>query len=333
MNIAKGSGVVRGLVALVALASVASACGTEGDGQTATETVSTSSELLSNVAYPGLTAQNGTAGDATIFNGSAYMAFIQTNGNVGIIKDSNLGSGGQTASWIPLNAPAVYGAALLALNNTLYVFYIGSANGALYMRRSTDGLNFNDGPWLLATPPETNWTSPPTAVAWDGNPVVFIDSGSGSIRSCIFQYNVSGTSASLHTTQNGNGIVCSNARPSATIWQGGLYLAYADNGQSGQINIQHWTDANGWSLWQPTGKYGIPGIYPVGAGALEMVYRNNSDSHIYRMFSTDGKTFGTSYEDTASTTNHAPVPFSNWNLSSNWTFYVGVNNMLFTVLE
>jgi hypothetical protein len=318
------------MVALVALASVASACGTEGDSETTAPTVSTSSELLSNVAYPGLTAYSGSAGDATIFGNKAYLAYLTPNLDIGIVVDSDLSSSKQNAIAYTLTGQAVFGPALLALRSTLYLFYVSGSTGSLMMRRSADGRNW-DGPYILATyPAQGAWTTPPAAVAWDNNPVVFIGSGSG--KSCLYQYNVSGTIANQRSTQNSGGMVCSNARPSATVWQNALYLAWADNGQSGQINFQHWTDANTWSLATPTGKTGIPGLYPVGAGGLEMVYRS-SDAHIYRTFSTDGQTFGTSYQDAASTTNHAAVPFSNWNLSSNWTFYLGTGNQLYTVLE
>jgi hypothetical protein len=328
MTITRKLAVIRGTVGVLALASALSACGTEQGETTATA----SSDLLSNVPYSGLTAQAGTAGDATIFQNKAYFAFI-SSGNVEILSDDNLSSTGQDGHATPVSgAPAQLGPALLALNNTLYLFYVTSTTGLLTMRTTTDGMNWS-GPSTLASPPQSNWSTPPAAVAWDGKPVVFIGSGNSNVLSCIYRYDVSGTTATFRTSQNGNGLVCSNARPSATVWQGALYLAWNDNySHPGQIGIQHWTDSATWSLATYTTKNGIPGLYPVGAGGLEMVYRG-TDSHINRTFSTDGTTFGTSYVDSASTTGHAPIPFSNWNLSSNWTFYIGVNNALFTVLE
>ncbi len=117
------------------------------------------------------------------------------------------------------------------------------------------------------------------------------------------------------------------------MWNGALYLAYTDdNTQPGQIAIEHWTDSATWSLITHIGKAGTPDIYPRAAGSLGMVYRG-SDSHLYSTFTTDGTTFGASVQDPASTTNRAPIQFMNWSLAANFTFYIGVNNQLFTVIE
>jgi hypothetical protein len=328
MDMTRKLGLVRGAVGLLALASLVSACGTEEDGETTTR----AGALRVNVPYSGLTAQAGTAGDATLFGNKAYFAFI-SGGTVWILNDDNLGSNGQDGHATPISgASAQFGPALLALNNTLYLFYVTSSSGSLAMRTTTDGAHWTAAS-NLATPPEGLWSTPPTAVAWDGKPVVFIASGTSSILSCIFRYDVSGTTATRRNSQNGNGLVCTNTRPSATVWQGALYLAWTDDvANPGQIDIQHWTDAATWSLITNTGKAGIPGIYPLAAGALEMVYRG-TDGHIYSTFTSDSTTFTTSVEDTASTTNHAPIPFLNWNLAANFTFYIGVNNQLFTVIE
>src|SRR5205823_1829776 len=137
------------------------------------------------------TAQAGPAGDATIFGNKAYFAFI-SGGNVWIVNDDNLSSSGQNGhANIVTGATAVLGPALLALNNTLYLFYVTSTSGSLTMRTTTDGVHWS-GSSSLASPPETVWSTPPAAVAWDGNPVVFIASGNSSQLSCIWRYDVSG---------------------------------------------------------------------------------------------------------------------------------------------
>jgi hypothetical protein len=63
-----------------------------------------------------------------------------------------------------------------------------------------------------------------------------------------------------------------------------------------------------------------------------MVYRG-TDSHIYHALSSDGVSFGSSGEDTASTTNRSVTPFENWGSTYNWVLYTGINNELFTVVE
>jgi hypothetical protein len=311
------------------------------DNDSATETVSR--DLLSNVPYKvngqTLTAKAGTAGDATIFGNKAYYAYIRPDSSIGIVADSNLGSNGQNAITYGLPGPAEFGPALLSLNNTLYLFYLSSCCGnEIYMQTSTDGLNWSAASAVFSlyfqggSFNSNSWATPPAAVAWNGQPILYIGTQNGGFTDALLQFNISGTSGSGPYVP-GYWYPETPARPSVTIWNGALYLAWVDSENGNQVGLMHYTSASGWSGEILTGKYGIPGIHPLAAGALQMVYRNASNAHIYSTFTSDGVTFSTPQEDLASTTNRQPVPFSNWNLSSNWTFYVGQNNDLFTVLE
>jgi hypothetical protein len=315
----------RGVAALLALVGSISACGTEGD----TPSDTASSTLLNNVPYlsGSIKAQNGTAGDATIFNGHAYFAYIQPSGELGILMDGNLGNGQSPTTYgVPTVFPAMFGPGLLVLNNTLYLFYVTQDNAQynnLWMKTSTDGLNWTYG---LLLDGGQKWNSPPVATVWDGDPVIFIDYLSSG-TSYLGQHTISPDGSWVSPLYNHG---TSSTRPSATIWNGALYFAWQSNGQ---IFTKHYTDSTGWSLPTTlTGKSGIPSIYPLANGNLEMVFRGN-DSHIYRTYTTDGVSYGPAYQDPNSTSNHAIIPFLNWGASFNWTFYVGVNNELFTIVE
>jgi hypothetical protein len=326
-----------GAVALLGLVGTMSACGTEGDAPAPEPTASTSSELLSNVAYvpwQTLLAKGSTAVDATLFNGKAYFAYVRSSdSNIGIIIESNLSSNGQSAATYAIPQKPQFGVALLALNNTLYMFY--SIGGLPMMQRSTDGLNW-DGPFDIGDEADNGiWSlsGPPSAVAWDGVAVAYYPEAQRGGPSYIVSFGVapgSTTGSAYYPWWPGN--IYTNLRPTATVWQGKLYLAWADAQNGGQIGIQHFQDRVGWSSETLTGKTGTPAIYPVGAGGMEMVYRG-TDSYVYSTFSGDGVTFGASSKDPKSTTGHAVIPFENWNLSANWVFFMGVDNKLYTALE
>jgi hypothetical protein len=293
--------------------------------------------VLLNVPYvvngQTLVAESGTAGDAAYFNGKYYFAYIRTDSSIGIVVESNIGTSGQSAVLTSVPGPAVLGPALLALNGTLYLFYVTpGAFGSLEMRRSTNGTTW-DGPWFLFSPgssdPGWSFTTPPVAVAWDGQPVVFATQANSHSASLIVQFNITGT------TVTGSSLPGppfeTKSRASATVWQGALYLAWLDQ-SSNQVGVAHWTDSAGWSAETLTGKSGVPSIYPLDAGSLQMVYRG-SDSHIYYSWAPNGVSFGTSYEDTASTTNHQAVQFTDYDLTGNLVFYIGIDSELFVVLE
>jgi hypothetical protein len=335
MNIASGSRSLRAAAALLALAVAASACGAEDDGAPqGGPTETKSSELLSNVPYATsghmLTVRSNTAGDAALFNGKAYFAYIRADYQIGMVVESNLGSGQSPTTYtIPTPFPynPGYGTALLPLGNVLYLFY--PSGPTLLMHWTTDGVNWN-GPYpLISLTNGENFHTPPAAVAWDGIPIVYIADVNCCAASATIlrQDNVNGLTASQYSI----GDTRTTNRAAATVWKGALYLAWA--GDSGQITMQHWTDSTGWSAQTiPTGKVGVPGLYPVASGALELVFRG-PDAHIYSTLSMDGVSFGNAYRDAASTTNRAPIPFKNWYSSANWVFYVGVDGGLFTVPE
>jgi hypothetical protein len=333
MHTANGTKVLRGIAALLALMAVAASCGVDETGsQPNGATQTTAGDLLSNVPYlnGAPKAKSNTAGDAVVFKGKAYFAYITPQSNVGIISESNLGSNGQTPTTFALPGATFGGPALMTVGNVLYVFYISGS--WLVMQRSADGANWTNQTFL-AQPSYNTWTTPPVAVAWDGAVRIFIGQGGAGWPNMITQYTVSGVTASGPSFVPATGqTMTTNNRPAATVWNNTLYLAFADSTYSNQIGMMRYTDARGWSTETLTGKTGIPGLFPTAAAGLELVYRAN-DAHIYRAYSQDGTSFGASIEDTASTTNHAPIPFSNLGTSSNWVFYVGVDTELFTVIE
>ena len=345
MNTTRGLGSLRTVGALLVLTSLAAACGAVGDvaptGEapqgSATETIP--SALLQNVPYKTLgqvgqmlTAKGATAGDATIFNNKAYMAYIRPDSSIGIVVDNDLTGKSQVGALyysIPPVCTPGYGPALLALNNTLYLFY--PCGVAMMMATSTDGTNWSHPTDILdlSTGART-FSTPPVAVAWDGHPVLFAGQKTSSTRSILRRYDVSGNTASERGITT---VVGSDNRPSATVWQGQLYLAWADSYYGNEIGIAHWNDTTGWSQETLTQKVGIPGI--IGSTyEMELVFRG-TDSHIYHALSTDGSLFGPAYVDSASTTGHQPVPFYNNNGTSaaSWVFYIGVDLGLFTIVE
>jgi hypothetical protein len=317
--------------ALAALIGTAYGCGTEEDAPSA-DVSTRSSDLLSHVAYvpwQTLLAKVGTAGDATIFGSNAYFAYVRPDSTIGIIFDSNLGSSGQNPSTYAIPQKPDYGVALLAFNGTLYLFY--STAQQPIMQRSTDGLNW-DGPWQLDPSGGDQLVGPPAAVAYNSHPIVFYPEANCCGSPFIVQFSIwSGTTGERHVP--GALSACySSYRPSTTVWQGNMYLAFADNQASNQIGIVHYVNG-GWTGETLTGKTGIPGIFPVSNGTLEMVHHSLSDAHLYKTFSSNGVAFGPSQEDTASTTLRAAVPFLNTGPSSNWTFYIGTDNKLYTTIE
>jgi hypothetical protein len=333
MHIPSGQSAVRRFAGLLAIAASLSACGAEEDSG-GTETVTSKLEI--NVPYvvnnQTLTARSGTAGDATLFNNQAVMAYIRPDSTIGIVVDSSVATDDRNALTYGLPGPAQYGPALLALNGTLYLFYVQTGtHGRLMMQRSTDALHwdnpiFADGTWGAGGP---TYVTPPVAVAWDGIPIVFVAQSFSSTPPQLIQFNINGNSSSWFF----NATEYTRARPSATVWKGALYLAWVDAQSSGQVGIRSWTDATGWSGETLTNKTGIPAIYPTALGNLEMVLRAG-DSHIATAVSSNGVTFSQTIEDNRSTTNHAAVPFVHiGNSDYNWVFYVGVDNELFTVFD
>ena len=296
--------------------------------------------LAINVPYAvkghALTAQNGTAGSAVLFNNMFYFAYIAPDGNLAILADSNLGSGGQSVVYsYEIGIQALFGTALVSYNGTLYLFYphnYSSGNNYLAMITTTDGVHWSQE-YFLAWPVDgtLKFSTPPAAVAWEGQILVYLNEQGGSLD----QYNVVGTTVSgPYQHFAGSATYSTSRRPSATVWQGRLCLAFSDAANGGEMGMVTYTDATGWTSETLTGSYGIPGIYPIASGGLELVFPAISpNNHIYTILTTDGVTFNYWNYDSASTTFHAAIPFSNWNLSSNWTFYVGENNELFTVLE
>jgi hypothetical protein len=277
-----------------------------------------------------VTAHGGTAAGAALFGGNAYFAYIRGDSTIGIIIEHNTGYGAQSPTSYALPETAQFGTTLIAFNGTLYLFYVDWQTH-LSMMRSQDGVNW-DGPWQLNS--YTQWNTPPAAVVWDNTVIVYISYACESYEQCMYQGNISGTSASWYPYFNNGVPPATFGRATAVAWNGTLYLAWADMLYGGQqIFIQHYTDAAGWeSDWTETGKNGIPSLYPVANGQLEMIYRG-TDSHIYHTYTTDGVSFGPSYKDNASTTNRSVTPFENWGSSYNWTLYVGIDNELFTVVE
>jgi hypothetical protein len=312
--------------------------------------------LKINVPYvvngKALTAMNGTAGSAVWFNNMFYFAYIAPDGNLGILADSNGGSNGQNvvSSYEIKILPryvggggAAYGTALVSYNGTLYVFYLngftddGIPCNTLVMMTSTDGVHWSQEYFVgFAGNGSSGFATPPTAVVWDGNILVYLNEETvdgDAFNGNLVQFNVVGTATSgPYRNYAGGATYSTSRRPSAAIWQGRLCLAFADASNGNDIGMVTYTDATGWTAETLSGLYGIPSIFPLAAGALQLIYVPSND-HLYSTFTSNGASFTTPQEDTASTSYHAAIPFSNWNLSSNWTFYVGENNELFTVLE
>jgi hypothetical protein len=335
MNIIDRNNLLRGVGGLLALAAMVSACGTEEGGlepngappNDATETKS--GDLLSNVPYlpwQTLTAKGGTAGGATIFGNKAYFSYIRPDSSIGLVIENNLGSNGQnpTVLTLPSYYQSNYGASLVVYNNWLYMLYI-DLNRNMAMAYSTDGVNWYGPGALTSDPFAGQWTCPPTPVVWNGSLFTFGCAGS------VWLLKLNGSTVVGQDWPNG--FPSTSNKIGAYVWQGAMYAAWADSAHNNQLYIAHTGGfPSDWRISALVGQQGIPSLYPTGAGSLEMIYRGN-DAHIYKTFTTDGVSFGQVYKDNASTTNHAPIPFENWNLTGNWVFYIGVNNGLFTVLE
>ncbi len=305
--------------------------------------------MLNNVPYvvngKALTVMSGTAGSAATFNNMLYIAYIAPDGNIGILADSNLGGNGQNVVYsyeIGVDALGFegtweggYGTALVSYNGTLYLFFqavsycCDAEFSHLQMATSTDGAHWSQQ--YIAGYPNNSlyFDTPPTAVVWEGQILVYINEGGSNLD----QFNIVGTTSSGPYTWLGGQTYSTTARASATVWQGQLCLSISDAARGNEIGMLYYTDATGWSSETLTGLYGIPNIYPLGAGPLNMVYRP-TNYHLYSTWTSNGVSFSTPQEDTRSTTYRAPVQFAPWSVSySNWTFYVGENNELFTVLE
>jgi len=271
-----------------------------------------------------LIAKSQTAGDATIFrtqsDACAYFAYIRVDSSLGIIVDCNVG-GGTNLRYYSLAGPAKLGPALVSVSGTLYLFWIKSTNGHQMVQESSDGFNWTAA-MDLDPSDSPSYVAPPAGVAWDGNAIVWVGQPS------IFQFNVAGSwFGEYHPF-----VESTYSRPSATLWQGALWLAWVDANNGNQVGVSHWTDSTGWYGESLSGMHGVASIYPDEEGALEMVFRG-SDSHIYRTYSGDGAEWTPPIEDTASTTNHQPVQFDHYSWTQNWVFYIGIDNELFTVIE
>ena len=351
MKIADKMRAFRWAGGLLALALMLPACGTEDGGMEpsgapangtgapanasgATETVSR--DRSSNVPYVPwqfLTAKGGTAGGATVYGGKAYFAYIRSDSTIGIIIETNLSNSGQspTTMTLPPDIKAQYGVSLVVYNGWLYMFYIDLQRN-MSMVFTADGLNWY-GPGALDSDPfPGNWNCPPTPVVWNGGLTVM---GCG-VNGWIVELAVSGSWSTgwkvtgWDTPNNGP---ASYNKIGAYVWQGGLYIAWADTAHNNQLYVAHTLGFPGdWRESAVVGQQGIPSLSQVTNGQLEMVYRGN-DAHIYKTFTSDGASYGQAFRDSASTTNHAPIPFENWGQTGNWVFYIGVNNGLFAVLE
>jgi hypothetical protein len=242
---------------------------------------------------------------------------------------TNDGVQNPTTYAIPTSVPVVVGPGLAVSsdNTTLYLFFITPDNNVcnnMWVKTSTNGTTWSASTWIDGA---HMWVTPPAVVAWDGQAAVFAgyQTPSGNTLGQFTWYP--GSPAGPPITNHWSP---SSARPTATIWQGALYLAWASNGT---IYTKHFTDSAGWSpLTSLVAKSGIPALRPLANGTMQLVFRGN-DSHIYHASTWDGVSYGNSTQDAASTTNHAAIPFQIYGAAANWVFYVGVNNMLFTKLE
>ena len=310
------------LVAIVGLAGSMTACGEPSD---ATETVS--SDLLQNVPYlqhQTLQAHAGTGPGATIFNGSAFFTYVQSNNQIGIVKETNLGNGtGQTATVTGLTDTTPYGASLVVFNGFLDMFYVGMDKN-LYMKRSADGINW---PVTFQLDNEGFWGTIPAPVVFNGQLYLFATANLINGPN-IFQVNISGNTVSvMYVTGQYSGVA-----PTAVAWKGNVYLAWDTLGST-NIEILHASSLSppSYSNVSVLPVAGNPALFPLSAQTMELVFAGN-DAHIYRSYTNDGVTFGAIAQDAASTTNHKPLPFIASG-SDAWVYYIGQNNQLFTALE
>jgi hypothetical protein len=326
------------LMAVLIASAVLSGCGAPDD-----QTEKVSGDLLQNRAYLSsgqpFKAKDGTDPGATMFNGAAYLAFIRTDGKIGVIVETNLSNnGGQSTSSYALTDATNYGPALIPYNGYLYLFY-GSLNGQLYMRRSLDGVSWQ-GPWSLTSNSNAPSVFRPAPVVLNGQLIVYTVIANCGTFTCpnsdyfIFQYNINSDGISASGPYSEGGIYEQTGHtPAGTVWNNNLYLSWAGTDDSSPIYIKHYSLATG--VWSSdtiiSGNWGSPSLFPLSPSQMELVYRGNN-AHIYRIYTTDGVTFSPPIEDNASTTNHSPAPF----LASGsdvWTFYVGQSDELYTALE
>jgi hypothetical protein len=126
-----------------------------------------------------------------------------------------------------------------------------------------------------------------------------------------------------------------NRGVTAATWNGQVYVSWAGADSNNTIHIQHNSLLGSISTWSANTTLadgGFPALIPLTNQTMELVFRGN-DSHIYRMYTGDGVSFGAPTKDNASTTNQKPVAFMPQGASDAWVYYIGVNSGLFAVLE
>jgi hypothetical protein len=316
----------RSLAAFVVLGAFA-ACGELPEGaddatpETASEaTETTSGALLNNVPY----VPSGKAGPAAaIFLGKAFLGYVRTDGKIGIIIETNLGDNtGQSVTSYALTDTTTYGPCLVVYQNKLHLIYV-DAGGFLKVRRSTDGLNW-DNPTNMHY--AAGFSYQPSAVVLNSTLLVFCRITSKD----IVEIRWIGSPQSIVST-----LESSNRGPYATVWNGTVYLTWAGTAADNPIYIKHRPPLGEWS--SPTlvsGNVGFPALFPVDAQTLALIYRGNN-THIYRVNTNDGVSFGAPVVDNSSVTNYTPIPFMRVSPQSPsvWTFYTGQNGLFYTAKE
>jgi hypothetical protein len=126
-----------------------------------------------------------------------------------------------------------------------------------------------------------------------------------------------------------------NRGVTTATWNGKVYLSVAGTDSNNTIHILHTSaldSVNSWSSSATLADGGYPALIPLTTQTMELVFRGN-DAHIYRMYTSDGVSFGAPTRDNASTTNQKPVAFMPQGASDAWVYYIGVDNGLFATLE
>lgn len=320
-----------GLVAaLLGTCAAVVGCGANDD-----QTDTVNSALLQNSPYlSGGTGSSpfqthgATDVGAAMFNNLAYLAFVRTDSKIEIIQEQNLGNNtGQSTFKYNLSDTCAYGPQLVSFNGFLYLFYVGM-NRHLYMKRSSDGINWAQTVEWDSTP---TWEYRPATAVYNGQLYVFVAIPDQNQVDVLKEFilNSDGVTPSLQTTFP---TVFTSHTPAAAAWNGKLYLFWSMSAGGG-IVMKSFTPTGGWTIARTLSWVGQPSLFALAANQFLDLILTGSDTHLYHVPMFSNETFGTLVQDPGSFSNHPPAPFYSDDGTHVWVFYPGTNSQVYTARE
>jgi len=240
------------------------------------------------------TAQLGTGGEMTVFNGAMYLAFMANDSSYTLyVKKSTDGTWSVPANHYPsIVMKASTGPAIAAFGTKLYVAYTGS-DGYVYLISSTDGVNFSSPihAYYFTGGNMAQATSQPSMAAVNGELwIAWERDGQNGTTFAEAVETPDGGQTWNHTGCPGN--LPNEPQTGATVavanYSGGLYFAFQSQGDWNHDLV----------VCNPSGSY----VYPiqVGSGISATSYNGSlylafkditGDNYLHISGTSDGTTF------------------------------------------